>query len=165
MDNIILIGYRGSGKTQTGKIIARKLKLDFISIDKKITDKIGPINDFVEKNNWEKFREIEEDIIGKIDADNTVVDCGGGVVESGKNIGHLKKLGRVIWLKADVQKIIERIKDKKDLPSLTNKSFTAEVEEILEKREPLYRKTADFEVDTNNKTIREVADEILGWVK
>lgn len=138
MGNIILIGYRGSGKTQTGKLIAKKLKLDFIGIDERIIDKIGPIKEFIEQNTWEKFREIEEDIISKLNADNSVIDCGGGVVESGKNIDHLKKLGKVFWLKASVKKIINRIKDKKDIPSLTEKSFTAEVEEILEKREPLY---------------------------
>ena len=141
------------------------LKLNLISTDKEIINKVGPIKDFVEQNNWEKFREIEEEVISKIDVDNTVVDCGGGVVEREKNIEHLKKLGKVIWLKAGVQKIIERIKDKKDLPALTGKSFTGEVEEILAKREPLYRKTADFEVDTDNKTIQEIADEIVGLVK
>jgi shikimate kinase len=164
--NIVLMGYRGSGKTSVSKMISKELGFPIISVDKEIIKRTGPINDFVSQNGWGKFREIESEIIKNIDAKDTVIDCGGGFVEMKNNIVSLKKNGIIIWLKADPKNIIERIKKTGQRPSLTGtKSFTDEVAEVLAKRLPIYEKSADFEVDTNNKPVEEVFKEIKEIIK
>jgi len=164
--NIVLMGYRGSGKTSIAKELGKKLNRKVISTDNEIEKQVGPIKDFIEKSGWEKFRDIEGQVIENIHGNNLIIDCGGGFIEREKNIAKLKENGTIIWLKSSVQTIRERIKDKKERPSLTGKrSFIDEVEEVLRKRMPLYKKAADYEVDTENKPIAQVAKEILEIIK
>ena len=160
------MGYRGTGKTDVAKELGKKLNKKIINIDKEIEKKAGPIKDFVKNNSWDAFRDIESEIIENIKAENAVIDCGGGFIEREKNIQNLKTNGTIIWLKASVPVIKERIKDNEDRPSLTGeKSFTDEIEEVLKKRNPTYKKTADYEIDTNNKSIEEVTSEIIRTTK
>ncbi|MEK6876388.1 MAG: type I 3-dehydroquinate dehydratase, partial [Nanoarchaeota archaeon] len=164
--NIVLMGYRGSGKTYTVRYLAKKLGRRIISTDEEIEKKVGRISDFVEKNGWEKFRDIESKVIKNIDGINLIIDCGGGFVERERNVENLKRNGIIIWLKTSPEQIRKRIKGGKERPSLTGtKSFLEEIEEVLEKRTPLYKKAADYEIDTNNKSVKQVGDEILELIK
>lgn len=158
--NIVLMGYRGTGKTTIAIELGKKLNRKVISTDKEIEKKVGKIGIFVKKNGWEKFRDVESKVIESIQEDGLIIDCGGGFVERERNVENLKKNGIIIWLKASVKTIKERIKDK-ERPSLTGKSFLDEIDEVLEKRIPLYKKTADYEIDTDDKTVEQVAKEIL----
>lgn len=160
------MGYRGSGKTSVAANIAKKLNWPVISTDNEIVKRVGSINEFVSKNGWKAFRDIESSVIAKINSGNTIVDCGGGFIEREENIAHLKQNGIIIWLKTSPQKIIERIKGGRDRPSLTGtKSFIDEVDEVLTRRLPLYSKAADHEVDSDNKTVEEVSKDILNLIK
>ena len=96
-----------------------------------------------------------------------VVDCGGGIIETEENIKIIKNTGIVIWLQASVNTIKKRLeKDSKNIrPSLTGISITEEIEDVLLKRLPLYKKAADYVIDTENKTIKEIADEICALLK
>jgi|TARA_B100001971_G_C18267438_1_gene594870 shikimate kinase len=162
MNNIVLMGYRGTGKTAVAEELGEKLNKKIISIDKEIEKKTGSIKDYVEKNGWDAFRDIESQIIENIKTENAIIDCGGGFIEREINIQNLKANGVIIWLKASVPIIKERIKDNEDRPSLTGEqSFTDEIEGVLEKRNPTYKKAADYEIDTDNKSIEEIAGEII----
>jgi len=164
--NIVLMGYRGSGKTYTARYLAKKLGRKIISTDKEIKKKICPIKDFIEKNDWEKFREIESEVIRNINENNLIIDCGGGFVERERNVESLKKNGIIIWLKTSHEQIRKRIRDSEERPSLTGKkSFLDEIEEVLQKRTPLYKKAADYEIDTDNKPVEQVGNEILKLIK
>jgi len=166
MPNIILIGYRGTGKTTIAKNLGEKLGLLIINIDEEIKKQIGSINESVKKHGWKEFRETESRIIQNLDIKDAIIDCGGGVVESEKNIENLRKIGKIVLLKADSNTIIKRLEGSHERPSISgNKPFTEEVEEVLERRIPLYKKAADFEIDTDNKTIEEVSGEILKLIK
>lgn len=162
--NIVLIGYRGCGKTAVASNLGKNLDLKIISTDDEIIKKVGKINDFLEKNGWKAFRDVESEVIENIDTVNIIIDCGGGVVERKKNIVELKRRGVVFWLKASVPAIVERIKNS-GRPSLTDKSFVDEIEETLEKRVSLYGEAADFEIDTDDKTIDVVSKEIIKKLK
>jgi len=160
--NIVLMGYRGTGKTVVAEELGKKLNREIINTDKEIEKKVGPIRDYVKNNSWEKFRNIESEVIENINAENSIIDCGGGFIERKENIESLKKNGIIIWLKAPSDIIKERIKDDKDRPSLTEeKSFVDEIEEVLEKRNPVYKKAADYEIDTDNKSVEEITNEII----
>ena len=164
--NIVLMGYRGSGKTYTARYLAKNLGRKIVSTDEEIEKKVGKISDFVKNNGWKKFRDIESEVIESIDGNNLIIDCGGGFVEREKNIRNLKKNGAIIWLKTSPEQIKERIKGSKERPSLTRKmSFLEEIGEVLQKRFPLYKKAEDYEIDTNNKSVEHVGNEILKLIK
>ncbi len=90
--NIILLGYRGTGKSVLGKILAHKLKRRLYRIDDLIVASAGlPIPQIVEQGGWPRFREIESRIVKEVSetAENSIIDCGGGVVLDPENIKNL----------------------------------------------------------------------------
>ena len=165
-DNIILIGYRGTGKSVVAKELEAKTGRRSISIDQKIENEFGSINNIVKKSGWKKFRQIETEMIMAIDLENGIIDCGGGVVEKFENIKMLKSKGMIFWLKASLSVIEKRLIDKTNRPALTAKGdFLQEIADILKKRKPLYKSAADFEIDTDEKTPKEIAAEIVTLVE
>ncbi len=164
MSNLYLIGYRGAGKSTVSDIVAAKLSRQAVHMDKELEKRIGHIDEFVKKKGWEAFREAETGLLSEISKKKRlIVDCGGGIVTKSKNIEIIRSTGRAVWLKASVASIISRIKqDKKNKrPSLTGKAVTKEVAGVLSVRIPLYKKTADIEIDTERKDVRQVANEVI----
>jgi shikimate kinase len=164
--NIVLVGYRGTGKSAVGAIVAERLGMPCIAMDGKIVEKVGmSIPEFVEKHDWPAFRNVESEVARELSGvDNIVIDSGGGVIERPENIDALRTNGIIIWLKASVDAIVSRIEGGTERPSLTGvKSFTDEVEEILDRRIPKYAAAAQHEVDTDDLTPEQVADRVVGF--
>ena len=162
--NIVLIGYRGTGKSVVGRLLARKLNRETISMDAEIVKKAGmPIPEFVEQNGWPKFRGLETEVAQELaECDNIIVDCGGGVIERPENIPALRTNGVIFWLQASVDVVVSRIADGTERPALTEgKTFTEEVEEVLDRRTPLYSEAAQHIINTDDMTPDQVADSIL----
>jgi shikimate kinase len=166
--NIVLIGYRGTGKSAVGKIVAERLNMDCISMDARIIEKAGmSIPEIVKKHDWPGFRDLETEVARELAAqDNLIIDAGGGVIERPENIEALRANGLIIWLKASVATIVSRIEGDSQRPSLTGaKSFTDEVSEVLERRTPRYKAAAQYEIDTDPLTPEEVAERVVGiWM-
>jgi len=167
--NIVLIGYRGVGKSHVGRLLAERLSFPFISIDRAIEARAGmTIPEIVELYGWSGFRDRESLEVREISGwDNIIVDSGGGVVERPENIDRLRENGCMIWLKAAVPTIISRIEGGTNRPALTaGKSFVEEVAEVLERRTPLYRAAAMYEVDTDGRPPENIAADIISfWQK
>jgi len=166
--NIVLVGYRGTGKTVVGERLAEILNKRLVKMDELITEKAGmSIPEIVEKYGWNRFRDLESEVaeeVGKMD--DCVIDTGGGVILRNVNVDNLRKRGIIIWLKSDVKTIIDRIKDDGGRPSLTGKrSFTEEVAEVLERRRKRYEEAADYAIDTSRLTVDEVVDKIIDYLK
>lgn len=162
--NIVLIGYRGTGKSVVGSLVSEGLQMQCISMDGKIVEKAGmSIPDIVAKHDWATFRDMESEITRELaKLDDIIIDTGGGVIERPENIDVLKTNGLIIWLKASVETIVLRIEEGTERPSLTGeKSFTEEVEEVLVQRTPKYRNAAQYEIDTERLTPEQVADRII----
>jgi shikimate kinase len=161
--NLVLIGFRGAGKTTLTKELAKRLKMNFIIMDELIIKKAKlSINEIVTKYGWERFRDLESEVVSEVSKrDNIVIDTGGGVILREENIKNLKKNGFIIWLKVDEEVVIKRIKDSKNRPSLTNKGFIEEIKNVLMEREPIYRRIADYIIDTSYRGIDEIVNEIL----
>lgn len=158
--NIVLVGYRGTGKSVVAQKLATAFELRAVSLDAELEKKAGkPIPEFVEQAGWPAFRDLEEEIVRTFAAcDGQVIDCGGGVVEREANFEVLRTAGTVVWLQADTDTIVRRITGDTQRPSLTGtKSFTEEVAEVLERRQPLYQRLAHWAVDTNERSIDQVA--------
>lgn len=162
--NIVLIGYRGTGKSAVGEKLADRLKMDCISMDRQIVGRAGmPIRKIVEKFGWPRFRDMETEVAEELsEKNNLVIDTGGGVIERRENITALRRNGRVFWLKASVDVIISRIETGTQRPALVEgKTFTQEVAEVLARRMAKYKDAADYEIDTDQLTPEQVAKRII----
>jgi shikimate kinase len=165
--NIVLIGYRGTGKTSVGKKLADKLDRRFTKTDELIIKKAGmSIPKIVDNYGWDVFRNIESEVVKEVSKmDNWIIDTGGGVVLRRINVENLKRKGLLILLKADIKTIINRIKHDRERPSLTGrKSFIEEVEEVLKQRNKKYEEAADYTIDTTRLTVDEVTYRIIAFL-
>ena len=150
--NIVLVGYRGAGKSTVGTLLAKRLGMRYVSLDAEIIKKMNmDTSEIVQKYGWDKFRDLETELTKELTGlDGIVIDTGGGVIERRENIDYLRKNTLVFWLKASVETISSRIKDCTARPALTaGKTFLEEVAEVLAVREPKYQAAAHHEIDTN----------------
>ena len=168
--HIILIGYRGTGKSAVGRRLAEKLKMPFYDTDELVERGAGrSIRDMVAEKGWAYFRKREGKIIRKLALlQRGVVATGGGAVLDQGNCDILKKHGLLIWLRADVVTMVERVRDdatsKERRPSLLHNDAPRETEDVLKQRLPVYRKLADFSIDTTGKSIDEIADAVCQFL-
>ena len=162
--NIVLIGYRGTGKSTVGKVVAARLRRRIVSTDQEIVRRAGvAIPDIVAAHGWDYFRELEsavcQDLAGQ---DNLVIDTGGGAILRQQNVDVFKRSGRLIWLTASVETIAGRISGDTQRPSLTGtKSHVEEIREVLSERIPKYEAAADLTIATDGRSIDELATRIL----
>lgn len=162
--NLVLIGYRGTGKSVVGELLAARLRMSCMGMDAEIVKRAGmPIPEFVAKYDWPKFRDLESEVARDwAKQDKVIIDTGGGIIERSENIDALRANGRIFWLKASVDTIVSRIQSGAERPALTEgKTFTEEVAEVLERRVPKYQDAAHHEVDTDKLTPEQVADRII----
>jgi shikimate kinase len=162
--NIVLIGYRGTGKSVVGELLAVRLRMPCIGMDAEIVKRAGmSIPEIVAKYGWQKFRDMESEEARKLAGlDNIIIDTGGGVIERPENIEALKTNSLIFWLKASVDAIVSRIQGDTERPALTTgKTFTEEVTEVLERRIPKYKSATQYEIDTDELTPEQVADRII----
>ncbi|MEN6437367.1 MAG: shikimate kinase [Syntrophobacter sp.] len=164
--NIALIGFRATGKSAVGKIVARILGRVFIDMDQHLMASAGrEIACWVRLEGWESFRSAESELLEALASrPGLVVATGGGVVLGAQNRRILARDFVTIWLKAPAQVIEERIasdsKSRATRPPLSNMSPDEEIRTLLHEREPLYAQSASIEIDTDGKSINEIADQI-----
>ncbi len=167
--NLVLVGYRGTGKSAVGEILSARLGMPCVSMDAEIARRAGmSIPAIVERSGWPGFRDMESREVLELAArDGIVIDTGGGVIERAGNVAALRRRGRVFWLTASADTIVSRIRGGTERPPLTaGKSFTREVAEVLARRTPMYRSAAHHEIGTDGATPAQVADRIAGmWEK
>jgi shikimate kinase len=162
--NVVLIGYRGTGKSTVGNIVAARLGRILVSTDAEIVKLVGQsIPEIVEQNGWEYFRDLEAKVCQEL-AGRTglVIDTGGGAILRSQNVEILKRTGTLFWLTASVSTITERIGRDSQRPSLTGvKSFLDEIQDVLRERTPKYQAAADYIIETDGRSVTQVADEVL----
>ena len=166
--NIILLGYRGTGKSVISRILADTLHCRRYSIDEGIGRKAGKsILEIAEQEGWGRFREIERKIVEEVttEAVNSVIDCGGGVILDERNVLDLKRNGKAVLLISSPEKILERIKDTNRPPFKEGLSFEEEQRRVLSEREPKYHAAADCVFDTSYLKPRQTAIEIIEYFK
>lgn len=159
--NIVLIGYRGTGKTSIAREIGKMLGWQVIGTDALVEKKTGrPVAAVVKEKGWDYFRKLEKQAVASASCmDKVIIDCGGGAVMDGENAEKLKKNGVFVLLKADAAVIRQRLNEAGTAarPPLKGKDTAAEVGEVLRERLPVYERLADFVVDTNNSTVKDAA--------
>jgi len=151
--NIVLTGMRGSGKTTLGKLLAKKLKMDFIDTDVVIekSEKLT-ISQIIEQFGWEYFRKAEKECIKKIsdEVKNSIISTGGGIILNNKNVLNLKENGLIIFINTPVEILSKRIHDTTKRPSLTGENVKEELQQVWLDRKEKYLKSADIVYNKND---------------
>lgn len=163
---IILTGYRATGKSTVGRLLATRLGLDFIDMDAAIAAQEGrSIRQIVAEQGWNHFRTLERDLLADlVNRDKVVIATGGGAILHQDTWSRLRETGLVVWLTADIDTICRRLLDDgnsdSQRPSLTDSDICAEVAFMLAEREPLYEKGSHFAVSTMEKSTEQIVDGI-----
>ena len=152
-DNIILIGFMGSGKTTVGKKMADICGRSFVDTDMLIEKKLGmSIPEIFEKLGEDAFREAETAVTEEMKGyRNTVFACGGGMPLKEENAANLKAAGRIAFLDAPEEVIIERLKGQTGRPLLNCEDPEEKIKELLKERRGRYEASADVIVETGRK--------------
>lgn len=167
---ISLIGYRATGKTTVGQQLAARLGWDFVDIDREIEQTAGKSIAAIFAEDGElRFRELErEELSRQLSRNSVVVSPGGGAILDEQSRERLRQAGPVIWLQAQVETIVRRLQQDatttSSRPSLTGQGIVEEVASVLSQRSPLYTETASLMVDTEDRSITAIVDEIVSRV-
>jgi shikimate kinase len=161
--NIVLIGFMGTGKSSVGSKVAEKLKMKFVDMDREIEKVTGlPVAHIFRIHGEIRFRSEERLMAQKLgQRDNLVIATGGGTVLKKENIEALRENGLLICLDANPREIFDRVSRKRGTRPLLKKNFTVEdIEEMLKVREEYYS-LADYRINTSNKGLYAVVEEII----
>ncbi len=168
--NIILIGYRGSGKSRVGRKLASRMGSKFVDTDDLVESKEGKISDIVKSHGWDYFRAIEKRMIEEISKeDNLVIAVGGGAVLDADNVVNLERNGLIVWLKADPEVVRKRIgedhRTSVSRPTLTGKGTMEELDEVMAHRDFFYEKAGKIQLDTSSLDAEAVVEKIMTALK
>jgi shikimate kinase len=161
--NLILVGPMGSGKSAVGRQLARLLDLPFYDSDAEIERRTGVDIPFIfEKEGEAGFRQREHETLEILTAMRRIVlATGGGAVMLPENRLLLAERGRVVYLKTSIAQQVERVRQGRSRPLLSKVDPAVKLGELMELRAPLYAEIADVTVNTDNRKVRNVAEDIL----
>jgi shikimate kinase len=165
--NIVLTGFMGAGKTSVSAELARLTGFSRLEVDEEIERTAGmTITEIFEKYGEPRFREMEsEEVRRAAHKKSAIISTGGGAVMREENMGPLRESGLVVYLRARPETVLERTSRNSDRPLLQVEDPLKKINELLGMRKPYYE-LADLIVDTDDKSPREIAEEILdrmGW--
>ena len=167
--NLYLIGYRGSGKTTVGRLLADELGWPFLDTDAEIEKNAGrPIREIFSEQGEEEFRRLEsEAILATIQLNETIISLGGGACQRKANRETIRSGGKSAWLTGDAETLWERISadliSDEQRPDLTGLGGLEEVKQLLEQRHENYAACADYKIETRELQPHEVAAQIVRW--
>lgn len=159
MNNIILIGMPGAGKSTVGVVLARRLGYRFVDSDLLMQEHKGMLlHQIIEEKGLDGFLKVENDINASIRADKSVIATGGSVIYGREAMMHLKSMGTVVYLKLTYASIEERLGDLNERGVAVRLGQT--LADLYEERIPYYEKYADITVDCEDKMIKDIVAEI-----
>lgn len=161
MKRIVLTGFRGTGKTEVGKILASRLNLPLLDTDALVEAETGrSIPTIFHEEGEERFRAEERKVIASLPPDNVVISTGGGAVIDPKNMEHLRRQSIVVLLTADIDAIESRLA-RNPRPALTSLPLREEISELIDRRRQHYYASADFCIDSSDTTPLAAGEKIL----
>ena len=155
MNNIVLIGMPGCGKSTVGVVLAKNMGMDFVDSDLVIQREMGTrLTALLDQYGDEGFRDIENRINAQLEAENTVIATGGSVVYGEDAMRHLKEIGTVIYLQLSYKQVEDRLGDLHARGVTTKPGQT--LRDLYDERCPLYERWADLVVPCDGMRLREV---------
>ena len=163
-DNIVLIGFMGSGKTTFGKWISRKYGYSFCDTDEYIEKKEKTtINDIFASKGEAALRDMETETVKEF-ADSLkkcVVSVGGGLPVRKENREILKNIGTVVYLKASEEELCKRLSRDNTRPLLKGGNLKGKIHTLMQQREDIYMDAADVVINTENVSFGHMYEEIM----
>lgn len=169
--NLYLVGYRCTGKTSVGRLLAKAMAWTFVDMDHELVTEAGiPIEEMVDSRGWKYFREGEAQLLESLSqATKQVISTGGGIVTVPENIAVMRGSGKVVWLHASPDTIAARMEADRSTagqrPPLHGNDSVVEIEEVLAERLPLYDEAMHLQVETDELSLEEVTESILRWLE
>ena len=160
--NIILIGPMGSGKTSTGRMLAKEMGYAFADTDEEVTKRTGVSIAYIfDVEGEEGFRKRECLALKEcLNDNNTILSTGGGIVLSKENRDLLQDRGTVVYLQTSIRSQVKRTASTNNRPLLQDKDPEETLEKLMLTRAPLYEEIADITIMTDNKSLQEMSKEI-----
>ncbi len=160
---IALIGLPGSGKSTVGRQLARRLQVPFFDSDHVIEQQIGcSIRSYFEREGEDRFRDIEEAVIDELTQNKQgVLSTGGGVVLRPANRQHLRERGQVVYLNSLPDELFRRLRHDVNRPLLQVADPLGRLRDLYTVRDPLYRETAHFIIDTGRPSVATLVNMIV----
>lgn len=155
MNVISLIGLPGSGKSTVGRQLARRLQLSFLDSDHVIEERLGcSIRDYFEREGEASFRDVEESVIDELTGQTgRVLSTGGGAVLRPANRTHLHERGHVVYLRCSPEELFRRLRHDVNRPLLQVADPLSRLRDLYAQRDPLYRETAHFVIETGRPSV------------
>lgn len=165
--NIFLVGPMGAGKTSVARALARHLRKDCYDSDEEIENKTGVSLSWIfDLEGMDGYRQREMRIIDELSKlENIVLSTGGGCIETPQVREILQQRGIVIYMEVSLETQLNRLKKDKRRPQLQGENPQEVLIRLWEEREPIYENVADFAVITDKRSVRDVCDDILNWLK
>lgn len=166
MSHVFLVGFMGAGKSTVGNLVAQKLGMPFIDLDRVIETRSGrTISTIFAEDGEERFRELESAALLSLAPEPpSVVACGGGVVTRDANRSAIREMGTVVYLRVTVEEMLARVGDDPHRPLLAGSGGVLAATALLDARESLYSAVSDVVVDTVDRAPESVAEEIVALV-
>ena len=160
--NIVLVGFMGAGKTTVGRRLAARLGYRFIDVDCCIEQEQGcPISEIFHYADEKYFRRLETDFIKRLqNLSNVIVSTGGGILTTEGNLELLHRIGKIFYLKTDLEETFARIKKSTNRPLLNVENPKEKMVALFKSREHFYQE-ADITIETTAKNIYQITNEII----
>lgn len=160
---VILVGMPGSGKSTAGRQLARRMNLPFVDSDAVIEERIGmPIRAYFDAHGEAAFRDMESRVLAEICAgEDCVLATGGGSVLRPENRAVLKDKGVVMYLRASPDQLYRRLKNDTKRPLLQVADPLQTLKDLYAARDPLYRETAHYVIETGRPSLAMLVNKIL----
>lgn len=160
---VSLIGLPGSGKSTVGRQLARRLQLPFFDSDHVIEQQLGcSIREYFEREGEERFRDVEEAVIDQLTQNpKCVLSTGGGVVLRPANRQHLHERGQVVYLNSSPDELFRRLRHDVNRPLLQVADPLGRLRDLHALRDPLYRETAHFIIETGRPSVATLVNMIV----
>lgn len=160
---IACVGLPGSGKSTVGRQLARRLGLRFIDSDQVIEQRIGcSIREFFEREGEESFRDLEQLVIDELtQGESCVLSSGGGAVLRPLNRQHLRERTQVVYLHSSPEEVFRRLRHDQSRPLLQVADPLARLRDLYSARDPLYRETAHFVIETGRPSVASLVNMII----
>lgn len=164
---ISLIGLPGSGKSTVGRQLARRMKLPFLDSDQVIEQRLGcSIREYFEREGEARFRDLEEAVIDELtQGPKGVLSTGGGVVLRPLNRQHLYERTQVVYLNSVPDELFRRLRHDKSRPLLQVADPLARLRDLYTQRDPLYRETCHFNIDTGRPSVTTLVNMIVAQLE
>lgn len=158
-----LIGLPGSGKSTVGRQLARRLQLPFSDSDHVIEARLGcPIRQYFEREGEDSFRDAEAAVIDDLTQNAAgILSTGGGAVLRSANRQHLRQRGHVVYLKSSPDELFRRLRHDRNRPLLQVADPLQRLRDLHAIRDPLYRETAHFVIETGRPSVATLVNMIV----